>query len=430
MSRTARHMKPSSTTNRALRKRPSTILLSLLVAILLATQILPFEQAGGTELSLHDTCDFYKERDWEVQYYYLTGPNPIGCGVGHTRDGFRHGQWTDYYINGTIISSIYEKGVLQGFSSTTYSDGSFETGMYSNDKRVGLWTSKSSTGSIEQGTYNDNNEKEGKWKYRGYDDVTGEMTYSNGMLHGTWTRKFPNGQFIKTEYRLDMRHGPWLKTWSEEATQLTKYSTWTPKASDKVLEQGEYRNGLKEGKWIEATVEGRLEDGTYVAGKREGDWYIRTENGLHTTGTFVNDKRSGTWMSYPIQIPEERAGYMGLIVHHRIAPFWGSAGLRGLSICIVTSDRVAQGRESAETSAQSQFWSSVPIDGGFNEVIGATKLSPALKFTPILTLIHPLIFQPHITANTSRYTRCSVSICANFSINGRNLWSGQFGMCS
>ena len=48
----------------------------------------------------------------------------------------------------------------------------------------------------------------------------------------------------------------------------------------------------------------------------------------------------------------------------------------------------------------------------------------------IPTLIHPLIFQPHITANTSRYTRCSVSICANFSINGRNLWSGQFGMCS
>ena len=47
-----------------------------------------------------------------------------------------------------------------------------------------------------------------------------------------------------------------------------------------------------------------------------------------------------------------------------------------------------------------------------------------------LTLIHPLIFQPHITANTSRYARCSVSICANFSINGRNLWSGQFGMCS
>ena len=45
-------------------------------------------------------------------------------------------------------------------------------------------------------------------------------------------------------------------------------------------------------------------------------------------------------------------------------------------------------------------------------------------------LIHPLIFQPHITANTSRYTRCSVSICANLSINGRNLWSGQFGMCS
>ena len=39
-------------------------------------------------------------------------------------------------------------------------------------------------------------------------------------------------------------------------------------------------------------------------------------------------------------------------------------------------------------------------------------------------------FQRHITPNTSRYTRCSKSICANFSIRGRNLWSGQFGMCS
>ena len=35
-----------------------------------------------------------------------------------------------------------------------------------------------------------------------------------------------------------------------------------------------------------------------------------------------------------------------------------------------------------------------------------------------------------ISQRILRYTRCSVSICANFSINGRNLWSGQFGMCS
>ena len=60
----------------------------------------------------------------------------------------------------------------------------------------------------------------------------------------------------------------------------------------------------------------------------------------------------------------------------------------------------------------------------------ATQFLPFDKGFAGGALIHPLIFQPHITANTSRYTRCSVSICANFSINGRNLWSGQFGMCS
>ena len=44
---------------------------------------------------------------------------------------------------------------------------------------------------------------------------------------------------------------------------------------------------------------------------------------------------------------------------------------------------------------------------------------------------HP---SPHfglqIRPNTSRYNRCSMSTCANFSINGRRRCSGQLGMCS
>ena len=39
-------------------------------------------------------------------------------------------------------------------------------------------------------------------------------------------------------------------------------------------------------------------------------------------------------------------------------------------------------------------------------------------------------FERQMTPKISRYTRCSVSICANFSINGRSRCSGQFGMCS
>ena len=39
-------------------------------------------------------------------------------------------------------------------------------------------------------------------------------------------------------------------------------------------------------------------------------------------------------------------------------------------------------------------------------------------------------FERQMTPKISRYTRCSMSICANFSINGRSRCSGQFGMCS
>ena len=39
-------------------------------------------------------------------------------------------------------------------------------------------------------------------------------------------------------------------------------------------------------------------------------------------------------------------------------------------------------------------------------------------------------FERQMTPKISRYMRCSVSICANFSINGRSRCSGQFGMCS
>ena len=39
-------------------------------------------------------------------------------------------------------------------------------------------------------------------------------------------------------------------------------------------------------------------------------------------------------------------------------------------------------------------------------------------------------FERQMTPKISRHARCSMSICANFSINGRSRCSGQFGMCS
>ena len=45
----------------------------------------------------------------------------------------------------------------------------------------------------------------------------------------------------------------------------------------------------------------------------------------------------------------------------------------------------------------------------------------------IHTLMHPLILQHQITPKTSRYTRCSMSMLPNVSINGRIRSSGQLG---
>ena len=44
-----------------------------------------------------------------------------------------------------------------------------------------------------------------------------------------------------------------------------------------------------------------------------------------------------------------------------------------------------------------------------------------------LRLMHPLILEHQITPKTSRYTRCSMSMLPNVSINGRIRSSGQLG---
>ena len=45
----------------------------------------------------------------------------------------------------------------------------------------------------------------------------------------------------------------------------------------------------------------------------------------------------------------------------------------------------------------------------------------------VRTLMHPLILEHQITPKTSRYTRCSMSMLPNVSINGRIRSSGQLG---
>ena len=64
------------------------------------------------------------------------------------------------------------------------------------------------------------------------------------------------------------------------------------------------------------------------------------------------------------------------------------------------------------------------IGSGFNRLY-----TPDFGAVPIVVppLMHPLILQHQITPKTSRYTRCSMSMLPNVSINGRIRSSGQLG---
>ena len=60
---------------------------------------------------------------------------------------------------------------------------------------------------------------------------------------------------------------------------------------------------------------------------------------------------------------------------------------------------------------------------------GRVAWNEAARRAPTATqpLMHPLILQHQITPKTSRYTRCSMSMLPNVSINGRIRSSGQLG---
>ena len=81
-----------------------------------------------------------------------------------------------------------------------------------------------------------------------------------------------------------------------------------------------------------------------------------------------------------------------------------------------------------------EFWEAIQradFDGATTVVpIWAVALSDAMG--PLVTygvvaLMHPLILQHQITPKTSRYTRCSMSMLPNVSINERIRSSGQLG---
>ena len=86
--------------------------------------------------------------------------------------------------------------------------------------------------------------------------------------------------------------------------------------------------------------------------------------------------------------------------------------------------------------------SEIGADLEFTQAEGWTRARLCEKLDALATVINAMFegagpepqasphFEHQMTPKISRHARCSMSICANFLINGRSRCSGQFGMCS
>ncbi len=188
--------------------------------------------------------EFNQEGKIEKSYLYKNG---ILTGEGIIKeDGNRDGPWKDYYPDGKLKAE----------------------GGYENGKQVGEWKFYFENGKIEQtGKYN-----------------------KQGKLEGIWKWYFEGGQLSREEsYHNAVRDG-----------LLTEYDE-----TGKLIEEGEFVNGLEEGPWFEI-IGDCLIRGNYRDGQRNGiwsTWYLlsdgqKTDSVLSFKGNFIEDYPDGKHVSY------------------------------------------------------------------------------------------------------------------------------------
>jgi len=184
--------------------------------------------------------------DGQIQNSYLY-KNGIITGEGIVReDGSRDGHWKEFYEDKTLKSE----------------------GNYKDGKPVGEWKYFYPNGKLEQ---------------------TGKYTNS-GKLTGTWKWFFDTGQMLQEEeYSTGVKDG-----------MHTEYDE-----NQKIVEQGEYVNGLEDGPWFVISGD-YLERGTYRDGLKNGMWKTyflfpkdnQTDSILSFTGNFIEDNPDGKHVYY------------------------------------------------------------------------------------------------------------------------------------
>lgn len=205
----------------------------------------------------------------------------------------------DYYNNGQIKTEItFRNGKPEGIRRDFDEDGNVvkscvyrngvlvSEGIILNDgQKQGLWREYYNDGKLKsEGSY-ENNNKSGKWKYYYRNQVIEQTGNYNkkGQLSGKWLWYYPDSKLMREE---NFKRG-------KLDGMFVEYDS-----KGRIVEQGEYSEGLKTGNWVE--VQGNIKsEGEYVSGNRNGKWISVYDNGKTAfSGSYIDGNANGEHKFY------------------------------------------------------------------------------------------------------------------------------------
>ena len=249
--------------------------------------------------------DGYKYGEW-IEYY----KNGTIRKEENYKDGCKYGEWKKYYKNGRILESKnYEiETTISEYSGsvqrTSRLDGKW-TWYYSNGN---IWKIEEYKMGVPEGTwiyYYDNigsNLFERiyygiKSFFYGHGEVRWEKTYSYGHLlnHISY---FRNGDVKESQsYNIPK----WSNLYNHDINNNIKDGIWISHYYNSLIkEQGEYKNRKKVGEWKNYYRSGVLSSiGKYINGEKEGEWKTFHPSGaISSIGRYVSGKKEGEWKTF------------------------------------------------------------------------------------------------------------------------------------
>ncbi|MCO5260301.1 MAG: hypothetical protein M9916_09175 [Crocinitomicaceae bacterium] len=242
--------------------------------------------------------------DWT--YWYSSGEVSY---TAHYTSGVKTGVWNYYYKNGKKFKEgPFQNDEKEGIWRTWYEDGTLlMEGNYTGGKESGEWKNYWDNGKLKNVSSFYNGELNGAWySYSLKGGLTLEGKYKNGLKTGMWKEYFESGQprEFKT-YKIIKKKSTVNRTGKKKKISLVselngKFQAYSDK-DGKLMEEGNYKNGLKVGTWTAYHAGGRLKAvvSNYKNGKLDGEMSTFDKRGkIISSVQYKNGLKHGSFKTY------------------------------------------------------------------------------------------------------------------------------------